>query len=82
MEVYQYFRLSKSKTKEIISEVKVTVEPCRSIATKYTIPRNEQELITKAIVKHITASTLTSFSDSLQLHLKRCISFELMRYTA
>jgi serine/threonine-protein kinase HipA len=44
MEVYPYFRLTESKAKEIIEQVKNAVIMWRKIAEKYEISRTEQEL--------------------------------------
>lgn len=51
LEVHKYFRLSDNRVKEIIYEVKKAVKSWRNVATKYNIPRNEQELTTKAFSK-------------------------------
>jgi len=51
MEVIEYFRLSKEKAEEIIKKVKDAVQDWKKIASKYKIPKTEQELKSLAFAK-------------------------------
>lgn len=51
MEVHPFFRLTKSQAKEIISEIQTVVQTWRTVATKFGIPRAEQELKGSAFAK-------------------------------
>jgi serine/threonine-protein kinase HipA len=48
MEVAPFFRVKLEKAKEIQETIKDVVKNWREIATKYQIPRNEQELVSRA----------------------------------
>ncbi len=48
LDVAKYFRLSPSKAESILSKIKSTVSQWRTIAMKYGISRNEQELLASA----------------------------------
>lgn len=51
MEVSEYFRLKESRAREIISEVKASINNWRDIAIKYGISRAEQELKAMAFIR-------------------------------
>ncbi len=44
LDVSEFFRLSEGRAREIILEVKSSVRNWKNVATRYKIPRSEQEL--------------------------------------
>jgi serine/threonine-protein kinase HipA len=48
MEVIDFFRLGKPRALEIIEKVKTSVRNWRVVATKFNVPKAEQELKSKA----------------------------------
>ena len=51
MEVHEYFRLTKENAENIMNEIKKAVQGWRKIATRYGIPRSEQDLKNMAFSK-------------------------------
>jgi len=45
MSVAKYFSLSKNRAEEILHEIKASVSNWQKTATKYGIPRSEQDLM-------------------------------------
>jgi len=50
LEVAIFFRLKQERAKQIIEEIKRAVAEWKTIATKYKISRNEQEMISRAFM--------------------------------